>query len=559
MVKQVFIVIKLIKIKIKVIDMPTIKSVGLQKKTVKLVSEFFENIKKLDEKNSSTAQMNLFYTVEDFFNAMNKLNKRELISLLEKHQFSNADPVQQAKYNEAFFCLVALIVNNYTESDLSRYFFPKEYSVENIPESKGSWRIVYWAKFLTYWLGSKLFNSRQFDLIKKDYVDRSTSIRIIKNSLNENDYYSVRNQDAGFNKCLKSIVNAFVEKRDPSFAYQPVSVDNNYDMTTINTQMSPPADSQQQENKGLLDNSAKQQKSETGTSSAASDSQPASPQLSSLGKDGIKGVEDNQNATPQTNNEEQLLPNTLQSNSISTLPSSIPAANVVAAAPPPPPPAPPPAPAPAQEKLVVDTEGRNALLAQIRQGMSLKKVPEPLAKAEVKADKSNLLQNIAVALESRRMAMGENEVEAYSDDNAFKQQDSSDADWSDEDAPDSVVARPLADKEAIAISKLFPTMRAALENEAQVTALLNLVEYRLTREYSQLAEEPEIANLLRIGFGIVTLEVSNNKQDKKEAEKCFNRFFSVKKKDQEYLAAKFLSDENDGPSSSRNLSVKNTN
>lgn len=537
MVKQVLIVIKLIKMKIKVIDMPTIKSVGLQKKTVKLVSEFFENIKKLDEKDSSTAQMNLFHTVEVFFNAMNKLNKRELISLLEKHQFSNADPVQQTKYNEAFFCLVALIVNNYTESDLSRYFFPKEYSVENIPESEGSWRIVYWAKFLTYWLGSKLFNSRQFNLIKKDYIDRATSIRIIKNSLNENDYYSVRNQDAGFNKCLKSIVNAFVEKRDPSFAYQPVSVDNNYDMTTINTQMSPPTDSPEQENKGLLDNSAKQQKSETKNSLAANHPQSVSPQLPSLAKDSIiEGAEDKQNATPQTSNEkQQVLSNTLQSNS-SLIPASLISATNVT-----PPPPPPPAP-PAQEKLGVSTENRGALLEEIRRvGQTmLKKAPESLPKAEARTGDIDL----TAALKIRLKAMVPDDEEVFR---------------SNDDVVDGVVARHLIDKEVEAISELVSTKCAVLENEAQLTAVLNLVEYKLTREYSQLAQKSEIANILRIGFGIVTLEVSNNKQDKKEAEKCFNRFFSVKKKDQEYLVTKFLSDENDGPSSSRISSVKNTN
>ena len=152
---------------------------------------------------------------------MNRFDETELASLLAKHQFDHLDSFQQEKYNDAFKCLVAFIVGKYNESDLLRYFLPKEYSIENKPRlTSDSWRIVYWAKFLTYWLGSKLFNKQKF-IIQEDKKDLALSIAAVKGELHEQNYFDLKNQNTSFNKNLTNIVQEFVAKRNPMLANKP--------------------------------------------------------------------------------------------------------------------------------------------------------------------------------------------------------------------------------------------------------------------------------------------------------------------------------------------------
>lgn len=173
--------------------MAQIKSTGLNRKTLDITTEFFKNVKNLDKNDPSNYQLELFHLVEKFFKDMNRLGELEFASFLEKHQFDHNDPAQQEKYTDAFNCLVAFIVEKYNESDLLRYFLPKEHSIENKPQlTSDSWRIVYWAKFLTYWLGSKLFNRQKF-IMQKDKVDLSVAITTLKRELYEQNYFDLKN------------------------------------------------------------------------------------------------------------------------------------------------------------------------------------------------------------------------------------------------------------------------------------------------------------------------------------------------------------------------------
>jgi hypothetical protein len=189
------------------------QAVGLQRRTVSIMNDFFNDIDKLKDKNLSSYQMNLSIRVKKFFDAMHQLGEQEFARLLEKHQFKNTDAAQQAKYTDAFNCLVAYIVAEYTESDLLRYFLPEKYSIEDKPIKFDSNIIIYWAKFLTYWLGSKLFNRQKFKMDGAEGANESleAAIKAIKQDLNEKSYYDLQQNDT-FKQNLETVVGKFVEK-----------------------------------------------------------------------------------------------------------------------------------------------------------------------------------------------------------------------------------------------------------------------------------------------------------------------------------------------------------
>lgn len=83
------------------------QAVGLQRRTVSIMNDFFNDIDKLNDKNLSSYQMNLSIRVKKFFDAMHQLGEQEFARLLEKHQFESKDSDPQQKYTDAFNCLVA--------------------------------------------------------------------------------------------------------------------------------------------------------------------------------------------------------------------------------------------------------------------------------------------------------------------------------------------------------------------------------------------------------------------------------------------------------------------
>lgn len=217
--------------------MPKIKAVGLQRRTIGIMNDFFDNIDMLNDKNLSSYQMNLSIRVKKFFEDMNQLGEQEFAEFLKKHQFENRDLAQQQKYNDAFNCLVALIVNEYAESDLLRYFLPKKYSIEAKPTSESSsLRIVYWARLLGYWV-RKLFNTQRFEMVNAETDNESlgSAIKVIKQDLRESNYFDLL-QNAIFQENLGVVVGKFVENRNIANVEQ---VENE---TSSNGDISPAAD-----------------------------------------------------------------------------------------------------------------------------------------------------------------------------------------------------------------------------------------------------------------------------------------------------------------------------
>lgn len=60
--------------------MTTLQAVGLQRRTVNIMSKFFEDIKKLDQNDLSTYQMMLYDRVKYFFDDMIDLVSKSLQS-----------------------------------------------------------------------------------------------------------------------------------------------------------------------------------------------------------------------------------------------------------------------------------------------------------------------------------------------------------------------------------------------------------------------------------------------------------------------------------------------
>lgn len=194
--------------------MPKIKAVGLQRRTIGIMNDFFNDIDKLNDNNLSSYQMNLPIRVKKFFEDTNQLGEQEFAEFLKKHQFENRDPAQHRKYNDAFNCLVALIVNEYDESDLLRYFLPRKYSIEAKPTLEpNAWRVVHWMKFLSYWLGSKLFDRQKFKMYGAENESLGSAIEVIKQKLKKGNYFDLQ-QNSDFKENLKMVVGKFVENRN---------------------------------------------------------------------------------------------------------------------------------------------------------------------------------------------------------------------------------------------------------------------------------------------------------------------------------------------------------
>ncbi|WP_342219699.1 hypothetical protein [Rickettsiella endosymbiont of Miltochrista miniata] len=195
--------------------MTEIQAVGLQRRTVNIMDNFFVYIDKLDDKNIDSYQMKLAIRVKEFFDAMNNVGIEEFASLLKKHRFENMDPAQRRKYTDAFDCLVAFIVAKYNERDLLRYFLPKESTIEVKPTlESNSWRIVYWAQLLGYWV-RKLFNTQRFEIVNAETANESlgSAMELIKQKLKKGNYFDLQ-QNSDFKENLKMVVGKFVENRN---------------------------------------------------------------------------------------------------------------------------------------------------------------------------------------------------------------------------------------------------------------------------------------------------------------------------------------------------------
>ncbi|HEY2566701.1 MAG TPA: hypothetical protein VGH95_03185 [Candidatus Aquirickettsiella sp.] len=89
------------------------------------------------------------------------MGEQEFAAFLKTQSFSKENS-NNKKSIDAFYCLTALIVTNYSESDLARYFLPKELTKEIKPERPNSnWRVIYWLQLLGYW-ATKLFGREKY-------------------------------------------------------------------------------------------------------------------------------------------------------------------------------------------------------------------------------------------------------------------------------------------------------------------------------------------------------------------------------------------------------------
>lgn len=238
--------------------MTKLQAVGLQNRTLEIKDNFFPKIKRLDINDGTNYQMDLARCVKTFFEEMNQVGEQEFASFLKKHQFENTDAGQQQKYTDAFNCLVAFIVAEYSESDLLRYFLAKNSSPEAKPTSDShSWRIVYWAQLLGYW-ARKLFNTQRF-VVNAEIENESlgSAIDAIRIALKEKkaNYFDLH-QNSAFNENLEIVVGKFVKNRHlvlnnsledsvseigvPLPFFQPQNTTENLDITLSTSSVAPP-------------------------------------------------------------------------------------------------------------------------------------------------------------------------------------------------------------------------------------------------------------------------------------------------------------------------------
>ncbi len=193
----------------------------LQNRTYKILEAFTNKIGEIKLEDNDYSEMALLGCTKEFFNEMNKLNMEEFGKIFEYNFFSATDAEKREKYQKCLNFLVALLINEYSESDLLRYFFPANLShAEKRPEYVNSRyssflsRVSYWFQFLGYCL-RQLSNKPKYE---PSSTDANASylvgvIKDIKKLLKEREDYLLQyTTNEGFKNKLEICV-AQVEKK----------------------------------------------------------------------------------------------------------------------------------------------------------------------------------------------------------------------------------------------------------------------------------------------------------------------------------------------------------
>lgn len=188
--------------------MPTITN--LQNKTHRIVDSFFNKIGAFTL-NNDNQRSQLLRCTKDFFEKMNKLDKEAFAKIFTEYNFSSTKIEEHEKYQLVVNCLVGLVVEKYSQSDLLRYFFPENLSKkESRPEySSDLSRISHWFQLIGYWL-RQLVNKPNYDL-KPENNNLAESVNYIKYSLKEKSYLA-SNTDNRFKTHLGILVKEIEKK-----------------------------------------------------------------------------------------------------------------------------------------------------------------------------------------------------------------------------------------------------------------------------------------------------------------------------------------------------------
>jgi DNA repair exonuclease SbcCD ATPase subunit len=188
--------------------MPTITN--LQNRTHKILDKFIDDIANITLVNDFE-RSKLLRRTKLFFDAMNELSMEEFAKIFIDYNFSSKNVAANETFQASLHCLVGLVVEKYSQSDLLRYFFPENLSVkENRPEySSNVSRISHWCKLIGYWL-RQLRNQSKYDLTPENN-HLVVSLNHIKESLGNKSYLS-SNIDNDFKTHLGILVKEIEKK-----------------------------------------------------------------------------------------------------------------------------------------------------------------------------------------------------------------------------------------------------------------------------------------------------------------------------------------------------------
>ena len=183
--------------------MPIGDITGIRKKTLNISNKFFNDIKEFTP-GKANYELQLYPRVQKFFSEMNKLDKKEFARYLAQQQYTcniNSNNRDDKNRNQDVFrCLVALIICNHSESDIVRYFFPKNFreKVGSPTYASDSWRIAYWCQALGYWF-SQLFGKREYQISSLIEADTRETIhralQYVCNTMEYNNYIRLIKSD----------------------------------------------------------------------------------------------------------------------------------------------------------------------------------------------------------------------------------------------------------------------------------------------------------------------------------------------------------------------------
>lgn len=169
---------------------------GIQDNTIHITNKFFNDIKTFDY-GDINYEFQLYPRVEKFFFDMDKLGKEEFSCYMRKQRYPSNIEFYSESHNkkiiDILYCLVALIIRNYSESDIIYHFFPKEMSEEvgRPTYQPSSWKIFYWYKLLNYFF-KRLLGKEQYQL-NLHYNDINYQLQFVKNAMKNSSYIELIN------------------------------------------------------------------------------------------------------------------------------------------------------------------------------------------------------------------------------------------------------------------------------------------------------------------------------------------------------------------------------
>ncbi|MES2998905.1 MAG: hypothetical protein V4700_06270 [Pseudomonadota bacterium] len=143
----------------------TIAALDVQHETKNIMKDFHDKLNNIQAAKFGY-EIDILDLVNKFFNDMNARGEEEFARCLKAQSTfeltTDADKLKITSY--AFRYLTALIVANYSTSEILQYFIPAlaEEEVNVKPEkSSDSWRITYWFQLLGYWF-EVLFGKKKY-------------------------------------------------------------------------------------------------------------------------------------------------------------------------------------------------------------------------------------------------------------------------------------------------------------------------------------------------------------------------------------------------------------